>query len=153
MMNNIEKIVRDLLAAWESCDLGETASLLADNFRLTGMTPKPLNKEAFLIFQRVHNEAFPDWKFNIIELETLNNEVYVTIRIRATHSGVFDVARLGIPVPPIQPTGKTRSWPVEYMTFTVKNGQITSLEVDAGPGGELIGSLEWLGVRLPVVVH
>jgi SnoaL-like domain len=146
---NTEKVVTDLLAAWEMHDLTKTVGLLADNFKLTGPAPKPLNKEAFLMFQRVHNEAFPDWKFNVSDLEAVDNEVYVTIRIRATHLGVYDVSKLGLSIPPIQPTGKSRSWPVEYLTCTVKNNKITHIEVTNGPDGGLMGTLAWLGVELP----
>lgn len=64
----IEKPVKELLAAWEAHDLTTTASLLADDFILTGAAPKSLNREAFLMFQRVHNQAFPDWKLMSLSL-------------------------------------------------------------------------------------
>ena len=148
-MMNVEKIVNEALKAWEARDLNKTASLLADNFRMTGVTPKPVTKEAFLMFQRVHNEAFPDWKFNVSDMGARGNEVDVTYRIRATHTGVYDVSKLGIALPPVQPTGKTRTWPRETMTFTLKNGKITHVDIEIGAGGGVAGTLEWLGVKIP----
>jgi len=52
-------IAKAALAAWEARDLDKTASLLADNFVLTGPAPEPLSKAAFLTFQKVHNDALP----------------------------------------------------------------------------------------------
>ena len=144
-----EKVVNDFLAAWEAHDLTKTVGLLADNFKLIGPTLQPLSKEAFLMFQRVHNEAFPDWTFNVSDIQAIDNEVYVTIRIRATHKGVYDLSKLGLSIPPIPPTGKSRSWPVEYMTCVVKNNKITRIEVTKEPGGGVMGTLEWLGIELP----
>lgn len=146
---NIEKPVKDLLAAWEAHDLTKTASLLADNVKLTGAAPQPLNREAFLMFQRVHNEAFPDWKFNVIKLEAKGNEVYVIYRIRATHAGIYDLSKLGIAIGSIRPTGKYRTWPVEYMSCTVKNGKISQIEVETAPGDWVTGIIDWLVTRPP----
>src|SRR5688500_7305436 len=103
---NPEKPVKALLAAWETHDLTQMVSLLADNLKVTGAAPQPLNRETFLKFQRVHNEAFPNWKFNVIEFETLGNEVEVTCRISAIHAGIYDLSKLGMAIGPIRPTGK-----------------------------------------------
>jgi hypothetical protein len=62
-MSNTE-IARNLYRAWENRDLQQAASLLSDSFVLTGPAPVPLNKEAYLTFQNVHNEAFSGWSFN-----------------------------------------------------------------------------------------
>jgi hypothetical protein len=75
--------------------------------------------------------------------------VRMTIQITATHTGAFDVSKLGLPVPPIAATGKHRAWPVEHMAITVENGLISRLEVNNEPGGGVVGTLEWLGVRVP----
>jgi hypothetical protein len=104
------------------------------------------------MFQRVHNEAFPDWKFNVSETRVEGNKAYRTIQITATHSGIYDLSKLGIDLPPLLPTGHARSWPVEYLTCTVKKGRITQMMVETGPGGGLIGILEWLGIKLPATM-
>lgn len=144
-----ERAVRNLLAAWESHNLSQTARLLTPNFKLIGLTPKPLNREEFLMFQRVYNEAFPNWKFNLSDIEVQGHEVHLTAHVRATHAGVFDASKLGIAVPRIPPTGKARSWPVEYLTCNVKSGKITRIDIETRPAGKLLGTLAWLGVELP----
>jgi hypothetical protein len=148
-MSIIQQTILDLMTAWENHDLSKTAGLLANNFELTGIGPEPLYKDTFIMFQRVHNEAFPDWKFNVSEIRLDGHRVYLTFRVKATHSGIYDVSRLGIALPPIQPTAKARSWPEEHMICMVKSGKIRYMHIDTGPGGGLIGTLEWLGVKLP----
>lgn len=144
-----EKTVRNLLTAWESHDLSQTARLLAPSFSLTGLTSIPLSREEFLMFQRVYNEAFPNWKFNLSNIQVQGRQVHLTARIRATHAGVFDASKLGLAVPRIPPTGKARSWPVEHLACTVKSGKITHIDVETKPAGKLLGTLAWLGVELP----
>jgi hypothetical protein len=151
-MINMEKIARELFTAWETHNLNRTVSLLAYDFVLTGMAPQPLFRETFLMFQRVHNEAFPDWRFNVSETRLNDNKVYLTTQITATHSGIYDLSKLGILLPPLMPTGHSRSWPVEHITCAVKKGRITQMEVETGPGGGLIGTLEWLGIKLPIAM-
>lgn len=142
-------IAKAALDAWEAKDLHKTASLLADNFVLTGPAPEPLSKAAFLTFQKVHNDAFADWSFNARDFQEQGQVVRITIQITATHTGDFDVSKLGLPIPPITATGKSRQWPQETLTFTVEDDKIAGLHVEIGPGGGVVGTLEWLGVKLP----
>jgi hypothetical protein len=149
---NSKEIVKDLLAAWEAHDLTQTADLLADNFTLTGAAPQLLNKETFLIFQRVHNEAFPDWKFNVIEFETRGNEVEVACRISATHTGIYDLSKLGMAIKPILPRGQSLRWPLDYMACIVKNGRVSQIKVDTAPGDWITGIIESLATKPSVRV-
>ena len=142
-------IAKAALAAWEARDLDKTASLLADDFVLTGPAPEPLGKAAFLTFQKVQHDAFGDWSFNARDFQEQGQVVRITIQITATHTGDFDVSKLGLPIPPITATGKSRQWPQETLNFTVKEDKIVALHVEIGPGGGVLGTLEWLGVKLP----
>jgi ketosteroid isomerase-like protein len=138
-----------VMKAWEDRDLNATARLLADNFVVVGPAPEALGKDAYLGFQSVHNAAFADWKFNVKDTRVEGDKVYVTIQIHATQTGPYDVSKLGIPLAPIPATGKSRDWPVEHLTATVKNGLVTELDVKSGPTGGVMGTLEWLGAPLP----
>jgi hypothetical protein len=138
-----------LIAAWEAHDLSATARLLSDDFVLTGPAPVALGKQEFLTFQAIHNESFADWRFNPSVISADGASARVQFQITATHTGAFDVSRLGLPVPSVAPTGKSRAWPAEHMTVTVRDSTIARLDVQSAPGGGLIGTLEWLGVVLP----
>ncbi len=148
-MSNAE-IARNLYAAWEKGNLDQTASLLAGDFALTGPAPVPLNKEAFLVFQKVHNEAFAIWSFNPHDFREEGDTVECTCNITATQTGTYDVRPLGIPVEPIPPSGVSPVWPEEKMTFTIRDGRISALNVIAqGDGAGVLGTLKQLGVALP----
>ena len=151
MTNNRETLQTALaaIAAWEAHDLNAAARLLADDFQLTGPAPVALGKQEYLGFQAIHNEGFADWQFNPTALQADGDTARMTFQITATHTGAYDVSKLGVPIPPIAATGKHRAWPVEHMTMTVRNGRITHLEVSNKPGGGVVGTLEWLGVRVP----
>lgn len=146
---NTTETAKAALAAWEAHDPGTMAGFLMDDFVLTGPAPVPLDKQAFLVFQQVHNGGFADWKFNPEVLEAQGDRVKMRIQITATHTGTFHVDKLGLPVPPVLATGKRRQWPQELLTFTVKDGRIASLHVDTQPEGGVTGTLIWLGVDLP----
>src|SRR5689334_22534183 len=111
-MSNIE-IARNLYRAWENNDLQQAAGLLSENFVLTGPAPVPLNKEAYLTFQNVHNEAFSGWSFNPRDFEENGDMVECVCRITATHTGTYDVSRLGLPIAPVAATGISPVWPEE----------------------------------------
>ena len=141
---NVEKTVLKFLMAWERCNLSTTAELLDNKFHLTGWTDEPLDRASFVMFQRTYNEAFPDWQFNVTELERHGHDLYLTYRAKATHTGRFDPTRLGLPLLPIEPSGRTRIWPVTYSVVTVEAEKIVRFEIDTGPGGDLNGTLAWL---------
>lgn len=146
---NATETAKTALATWEAHDPGKMASLLADDFILTGPVPVPLDKQAFMVFQQVHNEAFADWKFNPEVLEAQGDRVKMRIQITATHTGSLDVGKLGLPMPLIPATGKRRQWPQELFTFIVKDSRVSSLHVDTQPEGGVLGTLAWLGIDLP----
>jgi hypothetical protein len=150
MTNNREtlQMALALMGAWEARDLNAAARLLADDFQVTGPAPVALGKQEYLGFQAIHNEGFADWQFNPTELTVDGNTARATFQISATHTGAWDVSKLGVPVPPIAATGKHRTWPVEHMAITVENGLVRRLEVMNEPGGGVAGTLEWLGVKV-----
>lgn len=141
-----------LIAAWENRDLNAAARLMTDDFALTGAAPVPLGKQQFLGFQAIHNEGFSDWQFNVREVAVDGQVVRLTYQISATHTGAYDVAKLGIPIPAIAATGLSRAWPVERMEIAVRGQSVAGIKVTDTPGAGVIGTLEWLGVELPAAV-
>ena len=137
-----------LMSAWETRDLNATARLLSDDFQLTGPAPVALGKQEYLGFQAIHNEGFADWQFNPAQVSIEGDTARCTFQITATHTGAWDVSKLGVPVPAVAATGKHRAWPVEHMTVTVEKGLVRHLDVSNEPGGGVQGTLEWLGVKV-----
>ena len=145
---SIEQVARQVIDCWESHNLNKVLGILTDDFVLTGPAPQPLPKEAYAVFQSVNNEAFPDWSFNAGSAQVDGSRVTYPIRITATHTGVLDVSKLGIPVPPIAATGKTIQLPAEKLIFTVVGDKVTACHAEVGPHGGMVGILEQLGVQL-----
>ena len=143
-------VVEALLTAWETGNLSQTVSLLTDDFKATGAAPYPLSREDFVMFQRVHNEAFPDWTFSVSNIEVEDDKIYVTCRIKATHTGIYDLSKLSLVFQSIQPTGKSWPWSVERMTYTVKNGKVSNLRIDTVSDNWIKGIVDWLGIKLPI---
>ncbi|HZS79116.1 MAG TPA: hypothetical protein VFA41_21070 [Ktedonobacteraceae bacterium] len=54
-------------------------------------------------------------------------------------------------MPPIPPTGKRISLPVEHVEYTLSGNKITSLSSDNVPGGGVPGVLAQMGVPLPAM--
>lgn len=44
----------------------------------------------------------------------------------ATHTGAYDVAQLGLPIPGVPASGERRQWPRECLTFTVRQGLVVA---------------------------
>ncbi len=143
-MSNIE-FVQAGMKAWEANDEATLASLVAEDFTMTGPTPQPLNKADFIGFMHVLLTAFPDFAFNISHFEENGDAVVAHSHITGTHTGTLALPGL----PPIAATGKKVALPEEAQTYTVKNGQLQSLVTDARPDAGVPGILSQLGILLP----
>ncbi len=140
-------VVKEGLAASEAGDFGKLESLVADDFSMTGPVPMPVGKREFIGLMMALVKAMPDWKFNAGEYQENGDQVTVPLRITGTHTGELQLPMPGLPA--IQASGTKVSLPSEPSTFTVKNGQLTKLEVASTPGGGVMGILSQLGVNMP----
>src|SRR5579872_975070 len=143
-MSNIE-LVQTGMRAWEANDADTLSSLVAEDFVMTGPTPQPLDKAAFIGFMHILLAAFPDFAFNVSSFEENGDTVIAYSHITGTHSGT-----LALPgFPPIPATGQKVALPQEVQAYTVKNGKLQSLNTDARPDAGIPGILSQLGVSLP----
>jgi predicted ester cyclase len=140
-MSNTD-IVKAGLKAWEAADAQTLASLVADDFVLSGPVPQPLGKQEFLDLMHVMHTALPDFAFNISSFEEDGDTVIAKTHITGTHTGV-----LALPgMPPIPPTGKKVSLPEEVQTYKLQDGKLCKLSTNASPGAGIPGLLAQLGV-------
>ncbi len=84
---NATDLGNTVLNSWEAGDVAGTASVLADDFKLFGAGPGPLDKQAFLAFQQINNTAFADWKFNHRSVGSNGLSSCFVLQITATHTG------------------------------------------------------------------
>lgn len=143
-MSNID-IVKAGLKAWESHDEQTLASLVADDFQLTGPVPQPLGKQEFIGFMHALLTALPDFAFNISSYEENGDTVIAKSHITGTHTGILALPGL----PPIPPTGKKVNLPQEVQYYTIKADKLHALSTDARPDAGVPGLLAQLGVEIP----
>ncbi|HEX2911073.1 MAG TPA: nuclear transport factor 2 family protein [Chloroflexia bacterium] len=146
-------IVQALVADFETNDIAKAAELLADDFVFSGVAPQPIGKAEFLAMERAVHQAFPDWKYNQRVVEELGDRVKVVVQNTGTHSGVLDLSEMGLPVPPIAPTGTKLNMPVEPVQYYLRDGKIYEMQAAPTPGGGVPGMLQQIGVNLPTPAH
>jgi predicted ester cyclase len=146
LMNSAE-ITRKLMTAIESGDMATAASFMSDDFIFSGPVPEPISGEQWLGLQGLLLAAFPDWSFNLSDVQVTGNVARTTHQISGTHTGDLDLSPMGMPVIPA--TGKKVKLPVEHAELTFEGGKAVRLHTDVPAGGGVPGILQQLGVQMP----
>jgi len=144
---NAEEITRAMFAAHEAGDFDTVASYLSDDMVFSGPVPEPVSGEQWLGLSRLLSVAFPDWSFNLSDVQVTGNVARTTHQVTGTHTGDLDLSPLGMPVVPA--TGKAIKLPEEHAEVTVEGGKVVRLHTDTPPGGGVPGILQQLGVEMP----
>lgn len=144
---NAEEITRKIFAAIESGDMDTVASYLSDDFVFSGPVPEPISGEQWLGLQRLLLAAFPDWSFNLSDVQVTGNVARTTHQITGTHTGDLALSPMGIPVVPT--TGKSVKLPVEHADLTFEGDKVVRLHADTPAGGGVPGLLQQIGVEMP----
>lgn len=139
-------VVNQWIAANDSKDLETANSLLTDDMTFDGPVPQPVGKAEFTGLMAALIAGIPDWNFNVTDLSEQGDQVFLTNNISGTQTGTLNLPMLPAPIPP---TGKSFQLGGEPSVITVRDGQISSIHVDSGPTGGVIGILMQLGVELP----
>ena len=142
-----EEITRAIYAAVEARDWDAFASYLSDGMELSGPTPEPISGEQWVELHRILSVAFPDWSFNLSDVQVTGNVARTTHQITGTHKGDLDLSSMGMPVIPA--TGKAVKLPVEHANVTVEGGKVIRVHAEVPAGGGVPGILQQLGVEMP----
>jgi predicted ester cyclase len=148
---NMENEARELMEALAKGDREVAGQYVTNDFTVTGPMPEPIGKAEFLGLHSVLAQAFPDFSFNAIQVKQQGDEVEGTIHITGTQTGVLDVSEIGLPIPPLQPTGKKIVMPEEHPVLTIRGDKFSSLHLPQVPGGGLPGILQQLGLQMPAL--
>ncbi|MGD2050123.1 MAG: nuclear transport factor 2 family protein [Chloroflexota bacterium] len=147
-MMSVEEVVRGMMAAVDEGEMETAAGYLAADFVFSGPVPEPLGKAQWVGLQRQLLTAFPDWSFNLKEVQVDGSVATTTHQITGTHTGELDLSPMGLPKIPA--TGKTIRLPEEQARCTVEKGKIIRVEIEANPESGVPGILKQLGVEMPV---
>ncbi|HZO76248.1 MAG TPA: nuclear transport factor 2 family protein [Ktedonobacteraceae bacterium] len=143
---NTTTTVKTLITALQAGDMEMAASIMSDDFLISGLTPRPLNKGEFLAFQSELLGAMPDFSYSLDQIQQ-GNEVTALIQITGTHTGNLSLPLFGLRS--IQPTGIAIVLPQVPCEFQVDDGKVVGVRVEQVPGGGLSGLLQQIGSELP----
>ena len=123
------------------------ASHLSDDMTLSGPTPEPVSGEQWIGLAGTLAAAFPDWSYNLSDVQETGNGARTTHQITGTHTGDLDLSPMGMPVIPA--TGNAIKLPVEHADITVEGGKVVHVDAHVPAGGGVPGILKQLGVDMP----
>ncbi len=140
-------VALNFLHKLESSQFTEAEGYLAYDFILIGSVPQPVGKKSFLDIMEALITGMPDLAFNASDLNSVSNQVMLTLHITGTHTN--DMPSLFPGMPQVRATGRKVSLPAEPATFLIRGDRITQLEIETDSGGGIQGILEQLGVEIP----
>jgi len=147
---DVEDLIRAFMTALEENNADEFESYLADNFRFSGWTPRPLGRAGFLDLLRGLKEGIPGLIFNLHNVLVQNDTtVTSTWKINGYQSDSFILPVLNLP--PIPQMAASISLPAEEVEYRLAGNKIVGLNVTHTPGGGIKGLLNQLGFDIPLV--
>ncbi|HTI12967.1 MAG TPA: hypothetical protein VL461_00145 [Dictyobacter sp.] len=141
--------VKTLITALQSADLELAASVLADGFKLVGLTPEALQKQTFLALQSELVAAMPDFSYNFSEVHHKHEQVTALIRISGTQTNDLSLPMVGLRT--VAATGLAILLPQTNVIFRVEKDQVVVMECELVPGGGLAGLLQQIGAEITLM--
>jgi hypothetical protein len=137
-----EELARAFFSAVEGGNWEEVSTLLSDDFTFHGPPADPCNREVWMDLQRAVIAAFPDWRYNIIEMQENEDHLQVTLHITGSHTN--DLVLPFHSLSAIPATNIKLSLPQETAVVTFNEGKINCLKVHETPHGGVQGILDQL---------
>jgi hypothetical protein len=141
-------VTNQALDAIEKGQTKASENLYADNFRLTGPVPMPVDKSMYFDLMTKVTSGIPNWSFNRHDMRVEGQTVVVPVRVTGTQSKLLPSLMPGMLDLPA--TNRSFQSPPELMHIHFQGEKIVEVHVDPVPGGGIMGVLEKLGVPIPV---
>lgn len=139
-------IVINLHEAIEFNRFGIAESYLADDFHSKGGHTGTMNKQEWIEFIKKLKQGFPNFTFNLHDINESGNKVNATYRFLGINSE--DLPELIDGVGTIGATGLEIENPNENVVFVVKDDKVESIQVENLPDGGVTGVYKRLGVHV-----
>lgn len=129
--------------ALEAGDFAALERLTTEDFTFTGLSPEPLDREAFLALERGFHAAMSDTVYAPRLLAERGDEAEVAIAVSARHT-----APLALPgaAEPLAPTGRSFTLPEQRPVYTVREGRVARAVMPRVEGAGVESILTQLGV-------
>ncbi|MEW6405093.1 MAG: hypothetical protein AB1649_25125 [Chloroflexota bacterium] len=144
---NPQETVQALMVSVQKGRFDEARSYLSDQFQFSGTYPEPADAETWLGLSFSLRLAFTqlDYRFKVESAQ--GNVVNATMQLSGLHRGAFDLTGINRGV--ISATNRNFSTVTENNKITVKNGKVSSWEVEPNGKAGLKEILSQLGEKLP----
>jgi len=116
------------------------ATYLDDEFTANGFGPQAILSAQFVGMMAQLRVAFPDWSFNVSQIEEDGNVARVTHAASGTHKKSLTLSPMGLPAIPA--TGKSFRLPVMQDEVTIIDERVVKLTAHAPSGGGWLGILQ-----------
>jgi predicted ester cyclase len=142
---NPEQLIRESLAAFNARDENKAYTNFADDLVVNGFMPQPIGLEEFKALNAANLAAFPDWHFDIKQIQTQGNKATATVQVGGTQNGPINLPGM----PPIPASGKKVSVPDKFICTVGADSKLHQMDFDSPPGGGFAGVLKQLGIQIP----
>ena len=142
------EIVRTFITALQSGDMDIATRTSAETFVVTGLFPRPLNRDEFLGVQSELLKSMSDFSYNLASERVVDRVVKATLRIEGMHQHDLALPLFGLQTIPA--TGLAVALPQVHVVFLVEGEQVGAMDVERVPGGGLEGLLQQVGAELPL---
>jgi len=144
---SISNIALELFKYIEQGDIKKAGLLLSTDFQFSGPISEPMGKDEWLKLHEAFSQAFPNWKFNFIDVREFSNTAYIRIAPSGKHTGILNLPQLGLNN--IEPTNKNFQLPMEDCQIQIENNRVISFHIDTGEHSGLKSIINQIGYDLP----
>ncbi len=142
---NPEQLIRESIAAFNARDLEKAFAFFADDVVINNFMPQPVGLEEFKAANEANLAAFPDWHFDIKQMQTQGNKTTVTVQVTGTQKGPINMPGM----PPIPASGKKVSVPDKFICTISADNKLHQMDFDSPPDGGFAGTMQQLGIQMP----
>ncbi len=141
--------VQALMDAVQMGNFEKAKTYFSNDFKFSGPVPEPISGEAWLGMSASLKSAFPDLDYQF-RIESVDGDTaHISAELKGTHKADLDLTAMQLGVIPA--TGKSFHAAHEHGKATLKDGKITSWEMEHTEGAGLMAILAQLGVKVPSV--
>ena len=142
---NPEQLIRESLAAFNARDEEKAFGIFADDLVVNNIMPHPIGLEEFKALNMANLVAFPDWHFEIKQIQIQGDKATVTVQITGTQTGPINLPGM----PSIPPTGKKISVPDAFICTISADNMLHQMDFATPPDGGFPGTMKQLGIQMP----
>ena len=143
--------VKTFVTALQSGDMQLAADTMAEDFKLSGLTPRELDEREFLVMQSRLLAAMPDFSYNLADIREEGDEVKASIHITGTQTGDLSLPMLGLE--PMQATGLAVDLAQMETSYRVVDGKVAAMHAVPIAGSGLPGLVQQVGTELPLMAR